>query len=64
MATVDKRDWDVEPRTEQHVLEDEKKGAHTTEGVDVFAAVDDRDPALIPTDEDLATLPRVPAGMP
>lgn len=71
MATAtDRRDWDVEPvaHNQAHFEDDksiEKKHSNTyANDVDVFAAADDRDPALIPTEEDLRTLPRLPAGMP
>lgn len=41
-------------------LVDEKTGATEV----IVAAADDRDPDLIPTEHDLATLRRIPAGMP
>lgn len=65
MATVEKRWNDVEPAQQAPFDNEvkEKDGAVAHE-VEVCAAADDRDPALIPTEEDLRTLPRIPAGMP
>ncbi|BEJ11042.1 hypothetical protein CspHIS471_0104640 [Cutaneotrichosporon sp. HIS471] len=45
----------------KHDLKDEQ---YEVRNVDVFSAADDRDPALVPTEEDLKTLRRVPAAMP
>lgn len=68
MTTVQKRWDDIEPAPQAHFdgqdIKEKEDAMAYSHDVDVYAANDDRDPALIPTDEDLRTLPRVPAGMP